>query len=148
MSNTQFAFLMKSAVPTAQALQRSIDALGFDLKLDPQLDFFKDQGFSPCVLNGQPDIGFEISSVSAHDILEDDENFQEIAGANDWCIGMSWGGSMHDCASVMIVSCAVAKDFGAVISYEGDPADPVAELIDGARNLVEELRAEPQAGPA
>ena len=142
MSNTQFAFMKKSAVPAAAALQQSIDALGFDLKLDPELDFFADEGFSPCVFNGEPDIGFELGSEPAAAILEDDEDFKEIAGDNDWCISMTWRGSMKDCASVMIVSSALARDFGAVISYEGDPAVELAEMLEGTRTMIAELRDE------
>lgn len=142
MSNTQFAFMKKSAVPAVAALQQSIDTLGFDLKLDTALDFFEDEGFSPCVFNGEPDIGFELSSAPAADFLDDDEDFKQIAGENDWCISMSWRGSMKDCASVMIVSSALAKDFGAVISYEGDPAEEVAEMLEGTRKIVEELQSE------
>lgn len=37
MSNTQVAFIGRARVPSRSALQASIDALGFDLKLDPQV---------------------------------------------------------------------------------------------------------------
>ncbi len=36
----------------------------------------------------------------------------------------------------MIVSCALAGDFGAIISYEGEPPESLADLITTARELV------------
>ena len=62
MSNTQFAFLKRKSVPSREVLQAAIDALGFDLKLHPDLDLVKDTGFSPCVLEGVPEVGFELFS--------------------------------------------------------------------------------------
>jgi hypothetical protein len=140
MSNTQYAFLRKEKVPSRTALQASIDTLGFDLKLHPDLDLMSDSGFSPCVLNGVPDIGFELMGGATQEILE---GADEIAGDNDYCIGMIWHSSMQDCASAMIVSCALAKDFGAVISYEGEPAEPLEKLLDAARSILEEAMNEP-----
>jgi hypothetical protein len=60
MSNTQIAFLNRSNVPDRGALQASIDRLGFNLTLHPEFTAFEDAGFSPCVLNGTPDVGFEV----------------------------------------------------------------------------------------
>ena len=42
MSNTLFAFLKKLNVPSQNALQASIDALGFDLKIDPDMKLLVD----------------------------------------------------------------------------------------------------------
>jgi hypothetical protein len=142
MSNTQFAFLKKSAVPAREALQQAIDALGFDLKLHLELDFFNAQGFLPCTLNGEPGIGFELSSGPASDFIDDDEEFQEIAGDNDWCISMTWRSSMEDCASALVVSCALANDFAAVISYEGEEPAEVNDMIAETRTVIQELQEE------
>lgn len=138
MSNTQYAFLMRSRVPSRESLQVSIDALGFDLKLDPNFTPFTDSGFSPCVLNGTGDVGFEVFYQPAADI----EGLDAIAGANDFCISMTWHSSMKDCASVMIVSCALAKDFGAVISYEGEAPEPVEVLIEQTRGIIKDAENE------
>lgn len=77
------------------------------------------------------------------DVVADDEDFKAMAGENDLCISMVWRGSMKDCASVMIVSCALAKDFEAVISYEGEPPEPLDAMLQAAREVIEEARAEP-----
>ena len=142
MSNTQFAFLKRVDIPARSALQLSIDLLGFDLQLDPELNFLTDSGFSPCVLNGVPDVGFELSLDSAQDMIRDNNDFEAFAGETDVCIGMSWRGSMKDCASAMIVSCALAKDYGAIVSYEGEPPEPFDSLLQGALGVVQDAAKE------
>jgi len=99
-----------------------------------------DSGFSPCVLAGTPDVGFELITGSADKVFE---GAAELAPERDHSIGMIWRGSMKDCASVMIVSAALAKDFGAIISYEGDAPEPVERLLEGARNVLAEAMGEP-----
>jgi len=138
MSNTQYALMKRSKIPTREMLQSSIDALGFDLKLDQSLDLVKDSGFSPCVLCGISDVGFELSSGPIQEIFGEDDEMPEFIGENDAYIGMSWRGSMKDCASVMIVSCALLKDFGAVISYEGEPPEPLDSMLENTQRIVTE----------
>ena len=43
---------------------------------------------------------------------------------------------MKDLACVMIVSCALAKDFGSVISFEGDAPEPLDAMLDSTRKIV------------
>lgn len=137
MSNTQYAFLMRSRVPDRTALQASIDSMGFDLKLHTEYTSFTDSGFSPCILYGIPEVGFEIAYEQA-------QNFPDlvgIAGSNDFCISMTWGGSMKDCACAMIVGCALVKDFGAVISYEGNPPDELDQLLPETHDTIKQALA-------
>lgn len=134
MSNTQYAFLMKGKVPNRDALQASIDSLRFDLKLDPSFTPFTDSGFSPCVLNGIGDVGFEVAYQEAREL----DDLGQIAGNNDFCISMTWHGSMKDCATAMIVSCALAKDFGAVITYEGEPSTPLERLLGDTKGIIKD----------
>jgi len=145
MSNTQFAFLKKENVPSRVKWQEAIDKLNFNisLEIDSELEPFEDEGFSPCTWNKTDEnVGFEIYYEPSDDIHDGDEELINIIGDNDYCITMAWGGSMKDCASVMIASCALQKDFGAVISYEGD--DPVSfeELIQGTIEAIEEATNE------
>lgn len=141
MSNTQYAFLKKSQIPSREALQASIDQIGFDMKVDPELKLLDDTGFSPCRLNGLSDVGFELFPGNSEEVTGDDEDFKAIAGDNDFCLSFSWGGRMEDLACTMIVSCALAKDFGAVISYEGDEPGDIADLLSATTELMEELKA-------
>jgi hypothetical protein len=128
MSNTQYAFVKKEKVPSVEDWQKAIDSLNFKIKLilDLNLKPFIDEGFLPCELNVIEDaVGFGIFYSSAEDVHGEDENLKEIIGDNDYCISMSWGGSMNDCVAVMIAGFALKKEFGAVVSYEGEP--PLSE---------------------
>ena len=140
MSNTQFAFISRDLVPHRAALQASIDSLGFDLQLDPDYTPFKDSGFSPCVLSGREGFGFEIYYSNSQ---EHDEAFRSIAAGRDHCISMVWHSSMNDMACAMIVSCALAKDFDAMISYEGEPLVSLDEMIRVANEVIEQGQVEP-----
>ena len=143
MSNTQFAFLKQSQLPDREALQTSIDFLGFDLQLDPELNLLEDSGFSPCVLHGSPDVGFELFTQPTSELIDGDEALEFIAGDNDLCIALVWRGSMKDLACVMIVSCALAKDFGAVISYEGEPPEPLEKMLADTPEIIRDALSRP-----
>jgi hypothetical protein len=129
VSNIQYAFIERDSVPNRSQLQASVDALGFDLKLHPDYMPFEDSGFLPFALNGEEGPGFEIQYEVASEVIGDDDALREIAGGRDFCISMSWHGSMKDLACVMIVSCALVKDFGSVVSYEGEPPEPLDSLL-------------------
>ncbi len=71
MSNTQFAFIKKENIPGKEAWQKSIDDLDFKIRLqiDPELEPFEDEGFSPCVWGTtDDDVGFEIYYEPSEDI--------------------------------------------------------------------------------
>jgi len=136
VSNTQIAFLNRNNVPRREALQASIDKLGFNLKLDPEFTPFEDSGFSPCTLDGIPDVGFEVFYAPTLEVTEGDPDLATVAGDRDFSISMVWHSSMKDCACVMIVSCALAKDFDAVISYEGEEPEPFESLLASTKEIV------------
>jgi len=145
MSNSQFAFLKKSNVPSQSEWQQSIDELNFDIKLkiDPELLPFEDEGFSPCTWGDtDDDVGFEIFYDPSADIHDDDEDLKRIIGDNDYCISMVWRSSMKDCAAVMIASTALAKGFDAVISYEGEKPDSIEKQIESTNAIIAEAKKE------
>lgn len=129
MSNTQFVFISKVSVPSRSALQASIDKLGFDLRVDPELNLATDSGFSPCILQGIPDVGFELSSGPAAAVLDENPHVADLSQGLDFCIQMIWHGNFKDCAAALIVACALATDFGAVVSYEGNPPDSAKDML-------------------
>ena len=45
---------------------------------------------------------------------------------------------MKDCAAVMVASCALAKSFDAVISYEGEDPEPLEKLISDTQQIIQE----------
>ncbi len=108
MANEQYAFLQRTAVPTRDQWQAAIESCGFDFQLDPELKPLEDSGFLPCKLAGA-DAGFEIYYDGSAELLNE---FAEIAGGRDYCISFRWGGSMAECASVMIASYAMRLTAG------------------------------------
>jgi len=142
MSNTQFAFINQSDIPTREQLQGTIDQLGYDLKLDPELSLKDDEGFSPCILKEEPDVGFELFCESTTDVVEDDEEFEEMANGKDTCITMSWGSSFKDCSCVLIVSYALMKGYDAITTYEGEDLDTLDSLQAGINEALDEAAKE------
>lgn len=138
MSNTQMAFIGRARVPSRSALQASIDALGFDLKLHPEYAPFEDSGFLPFLLNGEEGFGFEIYYQDAAEIVGDDESLRAIANGRDYCISMVWRGSLKDLACVMIVSCALVKDYDAVVSYEGNAPEPLDIMLVATHDVIKD----------
>lgn len=128
-------------VPDREALQTSINKLPFDLKLDPKFAPFEDEGFSPCTLDGENDIGFEILYTDSKDVTQDDLRLKNIAGDRNYCISLTWRGDFKDCASAMIVCAALAKDFHAVVSYEGEEPNTFDQLIESARHALKEAES-------
>ena len=136
MSNTQFAFIEKSAVPDRSTLQASIDSLGFDLQLHPEYTPFDDSGFMPCVLNGKEGFGFEIYYQNAREVIGESKAIEALAAGRNYCISMVWHSSTNDLACAMIVSCALANDFGAIVSYEGNPPETVESMLASANQFI------------
>ena len=138
MANEQYAFLQKSAVPTRDQWQAAIEACGFDFQLDPELKPFEDSGFLPCKLSGR-DAGFEIYYDGSPELLND---FADVAQGRDFCISFRWGGSMVECASVMIASYALAKSLGAIVSYEGEEPQDLEAFLAETRACIEDAKKE------
>jgi hypothetical protein len=142
MSNTQYAFLESGSLLDRVALQSWTDGLGFDLKLHPDLNLKFEKGFFPCILKGDDDVGFELSPSTTEEIADGDEEILEMTGARDFCVSMSWGDSMKDCAAVMLVSCVLAQHCDAVISYEGSEPEPLGKLLETTSGILVDVRDE------
>jgi hypothetical protein len=134
MSVTQSAFLQESRVPDRMKLEESIRALGFDLVVDDFYRPFECSGYLPCLLNGKKS-GFEIYFGSTDEALTAFPHLKEEIGGRDCEITFRWGGDMAECACVIIVSAALAKDFGAVVYYDAD------DLLYSAQQLIEEAKS-------
>lgn len=139
MANEQFAFLKSSGVPTRNEWQQAIDRAGFDLTLDTGFEPRGNVGFVPCTLNGAAS-GVEMYFDDSADLMRE---FAAVAGDRDCCISFRWSGSMLECACAMIASFALATEFGAVVSYEGE--QPFQDLAD-FRNETEAVLKEAMSG--
>ena len=137
MANEQYAFLKKASVPNRQQWQEAIDRSGFDLELDPDLRPFEASGFMPCKFLGS-EAGVEIYFDDSDAHLSE---FRDIARDRDCCISFRWGGSMSECACAMIASYVLAKEFGAVVSYEGDaPYGDLDQLLSDTMATIEDAK--------
>ncbi len=132
MANEQYAFIENAKIPSRVSWQEAIDRCGFNFQLDPDLKPFKDSGFVPCTLHGR-EAGFEIYY---DETSEYPPELKRFADGRDGCIVFRWGGSMIECASVMIACYALAKDFDAVITYEGEDPDDLENLLSGTNEVI------------
>ena len=139
MSQEQLAFLMKDNVPNREAWQNAITKHGFEFELDSKLTPFEDSGFLPCQLQGR-DAGFEIYYDDSTDILD---TYAYLRQDRNSCIMFVWGGSMTECASVMIASYVLAKEFGAIVSYQGeDPYESMDDFYNETLGCIEDAKKE------
>lgn len=142
MSNSQYAFLSRSNVPDRKSLEASIKALDFKLTLYETFVPFESSGFLPCVLNGEDGPGFEIGFQDSAEVIDGEEPLASIASGKECCISMIWRSSMKDLACVMIVSCALVKDFGAVVSHEGGAPIEISDLLFATREILRGINNE------
>lgn len=137
--NSQYCFI-KEDFPTQKELQAAIDALGYGLKIDPELNLEEDEGFSPCTIEGFDDVGFELECGTIDEIFEDDEDFVNELGERKNYISMSWGGDFEDCLCVMITALAFLKSFNAITSYDCEEADSIEDIETGIKECLTELK--------
>lgn len=142
MSNTLYAFIDRARIPNRSDLQLSVNALGFNLVIDEYYEPFENSGFLPFLLDGRKGMGFEIFYEDAAELIDQDDTLRAISAGRDYCISMSWGGSMADCACAMIICCALTKDFDASVSYEGDRPNTLAEMLAETQDAVIEAANE------
>ncbi len=135
MAMEQYAFLYKTSVPTRDQWQAAIDESGFDFQLDPELKPFKNSGFLPCMFDGD-ETGFEIYYDDSQELLEE---FAEIRQGRDYCISFRFGG-FDENAAVMIASYALAKNFRAIVSYEGEKPQDLDSFLSETIACIEESR--------
>lgn len=136
MSNELLAFIDKAKVPSREEWQAAINECGFDLQLDPEMKPLEDSAFSPCTLLGSAS-GVEIWYEGDPEFLKD---FSSINQGHDFCIIFRWSGDMGECACASIASYALAKRFGAVVSYQGDGSMSLDDLLQGAQQAVDEVK--------
>lgn len=134
MANEQYAFLNKDRLPTRETWQSAIDSTSFSLQLDPEMNVGDDIGFLSCVLYGA-ELGVEIEYTEDEEFIE---QFADIAPGKNYCIAFRWGGSEIECAIAMILSYALAKDFDAVVSYEGEPPSGLEQLHSETQEILDD----------
>lgn len=108
MSMELHVLLSKSRLPDVQKWQSAIDALGFDVKLDPSLNVESVTGFLPVKLKGQ-DSGFEFDVCPAPDITESYTELSKEFGNAEIAANFRWGGDLNEMACALVASAALAR---------------------------------------
>ncbi len=84
------------------------------------------------------------------EILAELPSLKGFVGARGICIQMVWRGSYADCACAVAAGYALAKDFAAVVSYEGQSPDSVDAMreatLEALRYAEGELQGRARAG--
>lgn len=97
-----------SRLPNLRRWQETIDALGFDLKLDPSLSVRDNRGFLPCTFKGRQS-GFEFDIFPASDIVETYPEFGHRFSGRNASANFRWGGDMVEMACALVASAALAR---------------------------------------
>ena len=125
--------LSKSRLPDVRQWQAAIDALGFDVRLDPSLMVGSGGGFVPACFNGR-DSGFEFDTSSAIDVLKVCPDFEREFGGCDCSANFRVGSDLTELACAMIAAAALAR------LGEGVLFDPQEGACLGPTDAVEQAR--------
>ncbi len=96
-----------SRLPDVRRWQECINALGFNVTLDPTLSVRESKGFLPCTFRGRKS-GFEFVIWPASDIAVSYPEFEQRFKARDASANFRWGGDMVEMACALIASAALA----------------------------------------
>jgi hypothetical protein len=108
MSMELHVLLSKSRLPNVQQWQAAIDALGFDVKLDPTLNVDADTGFCPAKFKGR-ESGFEFDTWAASETTETYPEFEDKFAGQDTSANFRWGSDLNEMACALAASAALAK---------------------------------------
>jgi hypothetical protein len=132
MSLDLYAFV--DVLPDRQSWQGGIEREGLELKLDPALDLGRNNGFSPCEINGLAS-GFELTSARTSEVLQHYPPLAATVGARAHVVCFRWGSDLAECACVLGAALALMQTFGAVAYY---PADDIVYDVARLRNELRE----------
>jgi hypothetical protein len=137
MALEQYAFIERARMPSRAAWQSAITECGFDLELHAEMRPMKDSGFCPCTLLGELS-GVEIYYTGDPEFLK---AFSSIRGGRDFCVAFRWSSRDDEAACAMILSYALARYFGAVVSFEGEEPFTLEELLREAERALKSFKA-------
>ena len=118
MSLELYAFLA-GELPTREAWQSAIQALGYPVSLDEALTVKESSGFVPCrLVDG--DSGFELFVDRVQTIVEEYPTIKGRVQGRIWAISFRWGGNLGECACVMAGAAGLMRSSGAIVYYPDD----------------------------
>lgn len=129
--------LSDKRLPSIAAWQQAIDAEGFDLKLNPEVEFDKASGFLPALLRGKQS-GFESYHDDPRELMESYADVPYFKSCPAWkhALSFRWGSLAHEGVSVFMAAAAYAKATDGVV-YE--PEESKALTLDEVRQLVRDF---------
>jgi len=129
--------LSDKRLPSIAAWQEAIDAEGFDLKLDTEVQFETAKGFVPALLRGQQS-GFECYHDDFRELKEAYGHVPYFKSCPDWkhVLSFRWGSLAHEGVSVFMAATAYAKATAGVV-YE--PEEGRALTLDEVRQVVRDF---------
>lgn len=129
--------LSDKRLPSIAAWQQAIDAEGFDLKLNPEVEFDKASGFLPALLRGKQS-GFESYHDDPRELMESYADVPYFKSCPAWkhALSFRWGRLAHEGVSVFMAAAAYAKATDGVV-YE--PEESKALTLDEVRQLVRDF---------
>src|SRR5690349_8616815 len=95
MSMELHVLLSTPEVPTVAEWQAAIQARGFDLMLDPNLNLQADAGFTPAAYKGQ-ETGFEFDLSPASDIADRYRTVADLLEGRDRSANFRWGSDLSE----------------------------------------------------
>ena len=120
--------------PSIVAWQQAIDAEGFDLRLDPEVELAAASGFLPAMLRRRQS-GFESYHDDPRVLMEGYADIPYFKSCPAWkhVLSFRWGSRAHEGVSVFMAATAYAKATGGVVF---DPQESSILTLDEARELV------------
>lgn len=112
MSMELHVFLSKRTLPDVRRWQAAIDAHGFDVKLDSDVNVGTHSGFWPAVFRGRSS-GFEFDVTPASDVVEAYPDISGLSGL-DIVGNFRWGGDLNEMACALAAAAALTTIGGGV----------------------------------
>lgn len=134
MSMELHVLLSSSRLPDVRQWQISIDALGFDVKLDPSLIVENQSGFLPVTYNGRGS-GFEFDVCAASEVTEFHPEIGNQAAGFDRSANFRWGGDLIEMGCALVAAAALTA-----LSH-GICFDPQAGTCVDARGAFEQAKS-------
>lgn len=129
--------LSDERLPSIAAWQQAIDAEGFDLKLDPEVEFDTASGFLPAMLRGKQS-GFESYHDDPRELMAGYAEVPYFKSCPAWKYALSfrWGSLAHEGVSVFMAATAYAKATDGVVY---DPQEDEVLTPDETRQVVSDF---------
>ena len=126
--------LSNRQLPSIAAWQEAIDAEGFDLILDQEVQFEAVRGFLPAMLYGKQS-GFECYHDDFSELKGTYDNVPYFKSCPGWkqVLSFRWGSLAHEGVSVFMATIAYAKATEGVVY---DPEEGKILVLDEVRTLV------------